>query len=64
MWRPEEGYVNVSCKNPEAVESAVTEFLRSSKRVFGLTVHPSQYSLICRACKYGSVVPFIVAPAE
>lgn len=56
--------MNVSCKNPEAVESAVTEFLRSSKRVFGLTVHPSQYSLICRACKYGSAVPFIVAPAE
>ena len=56
--------MNVSCKNPEAVDSAVAEFLRSSKRVCGLTVHPSQYSLICRACKYGSAVPFIVAPAE
>lgn len=51
MWKPEGGYPNLSCRSGEEVEDAVTRFLSSPRRALGVTVHPSQYYAICKACK-------------
>lgn len=51
MWKPEGGYPNMSCRSGEEVEDAVTRFLSSPRQALGVTVQPSQYYAICKACK-------------
>lgn len=51
MWKPEGGYPNMSCRSGEEVEDVVTRFLSSPRQALGVTVHPSQYYAICKACK-------------
>ena len=47
----EGGYPNMSCRSGEEVEDVVTRFLSSPRQALGVTVHPSQYYAICKACK-------------
>ena len=51
MWTPPGGYVNVSCKNKDAVEAVIVQFVKSEEPILGLTVHPSQYYWICKLLK-------------
>ena len=51
MWTPPGRYVNVSCKDKEALETVITQFRSSEEPLLGLTVHPSQYYWICKLLK-------------
>ena len=51
MWKPEGGYPNMSCCSGEEVEDSIKQFASSSRQALGVTVHPSQYYTICKACK-------------
>ncbi|KAK8791540.1 hypothetical protein WA588_001545 [Blastocystis sp. NMH] len=51
MWKPPDGYVNVSCKNKDTIETVIAQFVKSEEPILGLTVHPSQYYWICKLLK-------------